>query len=184
MPRKNLMFVLFLLWTSIGGGFAAAQSQTENLDTLFAKLRDPASGSEVLRIEPKIWSLWMTQGNPDENQKLADATAAMGIRNFPKCLEILNALIVASPNFPEAYNKRATLYFLLGRFDESLADINTTLDLEPRHFGALSGRGMVLARQGKNAEALRAFKEALAVNPTMTGAKLSVQELEKLLPEL
>ena len=93
-------------------------------------------------------------------------------------------MIATSPNFSEAYNKRATLYYMTGRYDESLSDINKTLDLEPRHFGALSGRGMVFLKQGKNADALRAFKEALAVNPTMTGTRISVQQLEKLFPEL
>jgi tetratricopeptide (TPR) repeat protein len=191
MSRKFALFVALTLLAVVAGpiGMADAQtavqqSQTDELDSLFAKLRDPATGSEVLRIEPKIWSLWMSQGSALENQQLAEATDAMGIRAYPKSLEKLNALIVASPNFSEAFNKRATLYYLIGRYDESLEDITKTLDLEPRHFGALSGRGMVFLKQGKNAEALRAFKEALAINPTMTGTKLSVQQLEKLLPEL
>ena len=189
MPRMIAMISAFLLALVLASPMTFAQiasnpKQSDELDVLFAKLRDPATGSEVLRIEPKIWSLWMTQGSPTENQQLAEATDAMGILAYAKSLEKLNRLIAASPNFPEAYNKRATLYYMMGRYDESLGDIDKTLDLEPRHFGALSGRGMVLLRQGKNAEALRAFKEALVVNPNMPGARISVQQLEKLLPEL
>jgi tetratricopeptide (TPR) repeat protein len=82
------------------------------------------------------------------------------------------------------WNKRATLYFLMGRMEDSLKDIDKTLDLEPRHFGALSGRGMIYQKLGKNPEALAAFKEALSMNPNMVGAKLAVQQLEKLVPEL
>ena len=92
-------------------------------------------------------------------------------------------MIVEAPEFAEAWNKRATLYYLMGHY-RLAHDIGKTVDLEPRHFGALSGRGMVLMKMGKNAEALAAFKEALAVNPNMMGAKLSVQALEKQFPEL
>lgn len=189
MLRMIALISAFLLAIVLASPMTFAQTASnpesaDELDILFAKLRDPATGSEVLRIEPKIWSLWMTQGSAAENQQLAEATDAMGILAYGKSLEKLNALIAATPNFSEAYNKRATLYYLMGRYDESLGDIDKTLDLEPRHFGALSGRGMVLLKQGKNAEALKAFKEALSVNPNMTGAKISVQQLEKLLPEL
>ncbi len=189
MSRIVMLFAALFLAVAFASPASFAQTtplaaQTDELDSLFAKLRDPATGSEVLRIEPKIWSLWMTQGNAAENQQLAEATTAMGILAYAKSLEKLNALIATTQNFSEAYNKRATLYYLMGRYDESLGDIDKTLDLEPRHFGALSGRGMVLLKQGKNAEALKAFKEALSVNPNMTGAKISVQQLEKLLPEL
>jgi tetratricopeptide (TPR) repeat protein len=93
-------------------------------------------------------------------------------------------MLATSPNYAEVWNKRATLYYLMGRMDDSLNDIKKTLDLEPRHFGALSGRGMIYQRMGKNPEALAAFKEALSINPKMPGARLAVQELEKLLPEL
>jgi tetratricopeptide (TPR) repeat protein len=72
----------------------------------------------------------------------------------------------------------------MGRYDESLADIVTTLDLEPRHFGALSGRGMIYQRLGRNLDAIAAFKDALAINPHMTGAKSSLQQLERQAPDL
>ena len=160
------------------------QSQTDELDKLFAQLRQPATGSASLLVEPNIWYLWTQAGTPDQNKQLETATDAMNRANFAEALEKLNVLIGQTQSFPEAYNKRATLYFLMGRFDESLVDIVKTLDLEPRHFGALAGRGMIYQKQGKTADALRAFKEALSINPNSTGAKLSVLQLEKLLPEL
>jgi tetratricopeptide (TPR) repeat protein len=163
---------------------ATAQQPAAELDTLFAKLRDPAAGSEVLRIEPEIWSLWMQGGNAADNDKLALATASMNLGALPLAEKQLNELLATSQNFSEAWNKRATLYFMMGRLDDSLADIVKVLDLEPRHFGALSGRGMILQRQGKNAEALAAYKEALSMNPNMAGARIAVQQLEKLVPEL
>jgi tetratricopeptide (TPR) repeat protein len=181
MKNTSGLVVAFalLLMATLGTARAA-----DDLDTLFAKLRDPATGAQVLSIEPKIWDAWMHQGSNAENEALAKATNTMNLGLFAEADKQLTALVAKAPGFAEAWNKRATLYFLMGKMDESLADIIKVLDIEPRHFGALSGRGLIYQRQGKNPEALAAFKDALAVNPTMTGARIAVQKLEKLVPEL
>ncbi len=173
--------MIFLL---AGLNSAQAQQPSPELDTLFAKLRAPDVGSEALRIELKIWSLWMQGGTASENDKLAVATQSMNIGAFKLADQQMTVLVTASKNFPEAWNKRATLYFLMGRLEDSLADIEKVLDLEPRHFGALSGRGMILQQQGKNAEALAAYKDALSMNPNMVGPRVAVKQLEQLVPEL
>jgi Flp pilus assembly protein TadD len=180
MRRPWLIITLLLA----GLTSAFAQQPSPELDTLFAKLRSPDVGSEALRIEPKIWSLWMQGGSAADNDKLAIATQSMNLGAFELADKQMTELLATSANFAEAWNKRATLYYLMGRLDDSLADIVKVLDLEPRHFGALSGRGMILQRQGKNAEALAAYKEALSMNPTMVGPRIAVQQLEKLVPEL
>jgi tetratricopeptide (TPR) repeat protein len=179
---RRLWLVVALVLAGLNS--ATAQQPSAELDTLFAKLRAPDVGSEALRIEPKIWSAWMQGGSAADNNKLAVATQSMNIGAFELADKQLTELVAASANFPEAWNKRATLYFMMGRLDDSLSDIVKVLDLEPRHFGALSGRGMILQRQGKNAEALAAYKEALSMNPNMAGARIAVQQLEKLVPEL
>ena len=181
MFRIPAMVLGLLLALFAGLGSAVAQ---DDLDTLFAKLRDPATGSNVLRIEPLIWDAWMHGGSDAENEALAKATQAMNIGLFNEADTQLSALVVSAPGFAEVWNKRATLYFIMGRMDKSLADIDKVVELEPRHFGALSGRGMIYQRLGKNPEALAAFKDALAVNPMMPGARIAVQQLEKLVPEL
>jgi tetratricopeptide (TPR) repeat protein len=173
------VFVALLLVSSLSPVFAQSE-----LDTLFAKLRDPKVGSNVLRIEPQIWSEWMAGGTPEENEALIKATASMNLADFAGAEKQLNAILEKTQTFPEVWNKRATLYFLMGRFDESLADIVKTLDLEPRHFGALSGRGMIYQRLGKEAQAIEAFKDALSIHPNLLGAKISLQQLEKSSPEL
>ncbi len=184
MHRTLARTAILLLALSAGlAGAVAGPSQAE-LDTLFAKLRDPASGAKVLSIEPQIWDAWMHSGTDAENEQLAKATQSMNLGAFALAEKQFTAMLVTSPDYAEVWNKRATLYFLMGRMDDSLNDVAKTLDLEPRHFGALSGRGMIFQRLGKNAEALAAFKEALTMNPNMVGAKLAVQQLEKLLPEL
>lgn len=181
MFRIPAMVLGLLLALFAGLGSAMAQ---DDLDTLFAKLRDPATGSNVLRIEPLIWDAWMHGGTNAENEALAKATQAMNVGLFNEADTQLSALVVSAPGFAEVWNKRATLYFIMGRMDKSLADIDKVVELEPRHFGALSGRGMIYQRLGKNPEALAAFKDALAVNPMMPGARIAVQQLEKLVPEL
>jgi tetratricopeptide (TPR) repeat protein len=155
-----------------------------DLDRLFAQLRDPSTGSEVLRIEPQIWSAWMQAGTAEENRILAEATDAMNIGALQLSEQKLNSLLGKTQTYSEAWNKRATLYFLMGRYEESLSDIVKTLELEPRHFGALSGRGMVLLRLNRKAEALVAFKEALGIHPKLVGARLAVKQLELESPEL
>jgi tetratricopeptide (TPR) repeat protein len=186
--RSAWVLIAVLLLASPAGVARAdsttAQTQSVELDTLFGKLRDPSIGSDAMRVEQQIWENWLHQGSDAENEALAKATLTMNIGDFKSADKMLSALVGTSPNFTEAWNKRATLYFLMGRYDESLADIVKTLDLEPRHFGALAGRGMIYQRQGRDVDALAAFKDALAVNPTMVGAGLAVKELEKKSPEL
>lgn len=179
---RRLWLMLIVVLAGLNG--VLAQQPSPELDTLFAKLRAPDVGSEALRIEPQIWSLWMQGGSAADNDKLALATQSMNIGAFELADKQMTELLGTSPNFSEAWNKRATLYFLMGRLDASLSDIIKVLELEPRHFGALSGRGMILQRQGKNAEALAAYKEALDMNPNMPGPRIAVQQLEKLVPEL
>jgi tetratricopeptide (TPR) repeat protein len=165
-------------------GGTAVQSSSFELDILFAKLRDPSIGSDAMRVERQIWELWLHGGSDAENESLAKATLAMNVGDFKAADKLLSDLLLTAPTYAEVWNKRATLYFLMGRYDESLADIVKTLDLEPRHFGALAGRGMIYQRLGRDVDALAAFKDALAVNPIMPGAGLAVKELEKKSPEL
>lgn len=166
--------------------FAAPSLVAQNvaLDKAFAELRTSQSDAVVMIAERRIWDLWMEGGDAAQNALLLKATTAMGVRDFGLSEEILNMLVAQTQNFAEAYNKRATLYYLMGRLDESLSDVRTTLELEPRHFGALSGRGMILQQQGKKVEALKAFEEALEVNPHMPGAKFAVKQLKLEFPEL
>ncbi len=182
------VMLLFLLGSPVIAqeiGTPSSDSQREDrLDALFGKLKDPALGAAAMRVEAQIWAIWMAAGTPSENETLMKASAAMGTGGFRVPEEELNKLIGETPHFSEALNKRATLYYLMGRYDESLADIVKVLELEPRHFGALSGRGMIYQKLGKPREAIAAYREALAVNPHLVGATIAVKMLEKLEPDL
>ncbi len=157
-----------------------AELRGETLDSLFARLHVAASQDEAQIAERAIWQLWMSSDSPTAELLLKQAAEAMNKADFEAALAILDRLVAVHPDFTEAWNKRATLYFMMGRFEDSLADIDKVLDLEPRHFGALSGRGMIYRKEGKFSDALAAFHDALAVNPNMGTVKDAVKELEKL----
>jgi tetratricopeptide (TPR) repeat protein len=91
----------------------------------------------------------------------------------------LDTLVALEPDFAEAWNKRATVYFYQGEYERSLADISRVLALEPRHFGALNGLGMIFERTGRKAEALEAFRNALAIHPQMPAIQQRVDMLSR-----
>jgi tetratricopeptide (TPR) repeat protein len=155
------------------------EMREETLDRLFASLHKAYDEQAAKATEEKIWELWSRSDSPTAEVLLGQAVVAMGDSENAASLEILDRIISAYPSYAEAWNKRATLQFMLGNYDASLRDIDKVLDLEPRHFGALAGRGMIYQRQEKWGPALDAFREALKMNPNMTGVKNAIQELEK-----
>lgn len=156
-----------------------AELRADRLDGLFARLRLARTEDEAKKAEEAIWKLWMTSDSPTAEVLLGQASAAMAAKQFDASLQILDSLVEVHPDFAEAWNRRATLYFLLGRTRESLADIDTVLDLEPRHFGALSGRGAIYQKEKNFSAAMVAFRDALAVNPTMSSIKKAIKQIEK-----
>jgi tetratricopeptide (TPR) repeat protein len=155
-----------------------AEVRAEQLDKLFARLIKSADAGEAQRTEQSIWSLWMTSDSPTADALLAQAMKASAANETGTALAILDNVIEEHPGYAEAWNKRATIYFLIGRYNDSLKDIDKVLELEPRHFGALSGRGMIKRRQNDLAAARAAFEEALGFNPHMEGAKRALEEIE------
>ncbi|MBA3520594.1 MAG: tetratricopeptide repeat protein, partial [Rhizobiales bacterium] len=108
---------------------------------------------------------------------MALSAQAMNARNFALARSHLDAIVALEPDFAEGWNKRATVHFLEGDYASSIADIRRVLSLEPRHFGALSGLGMILQNIGRKEEALEAFRRALAVHPQMPAIRQRVEAL-------
>ena len=105
----------------------------------------------------------------------------MAYRNYPSALESFEEMVDLVPEFAEAWNKRATVHWLLGNYQDSLSDIDKTLALEPRHFGALSGRGQVYVDLEEWDLALKAFEDALEVYPQMVGPRLNSEAIRMML---
>ncbi len=149
------------------------------LDELFLRLQFSEEPQQISLIENDIWEIWLQHENPDVERLLAAGTARMNSGAFAQALSIYSQLIDSFPDFAEAWNKRATLYYVLEDYEASIADIEATLALEPRHFGALSGLGLVYVQQGKLNAAEEAFARLLEVHPNSRSAQENMQRLQE-----
>jgi tetratricopeptide (TPR) repeat protein len=153
-------------------------ARAAKLDQLFRDLKAAKTENEGLGLESQIVSIWLESGDPKIDEWMDWAITAMDNGAFDLALNYLNNIIVTKPQYVEGWNKRATLYFVIGHYEQSLNDIAETLKLEPRHFGAIAGKGMVMYRLGEYEKALSAFKEALVIDPQLTQIQLEVYLLE------
>ncbi len=122
---------------------AAARQDDPRLDGLFTELLTATDTDSAHELEMSIWRIWTEAGDEDLDQLMNFGIGAMRAGQFGPVLNSFNAIIDADPAFAEGWNKRATLYFYLGRYNDSISDVERTLALEPRHFGALSGMGLI-----------------------------------------
>jgi len=142
-----------------------ARSLPSRLDEFFDRLIACATPGEAQPIEEAIWSAWMYHGHEDAEAALDRASADIAARRFDLAETRLAILLRRRPDWAEAWNKRATLCYLMERDDESVEAIHRTLALEPRHFGALCGLGGILRSRGDTEAALLAFNLALRLHP-------------------
>lgn len=156
-----------------------SQDRTERLVTLFETLKKTKNNALAEKAEQEIQRTWAQSGSDTIDLFMSWANAAMEKRHFGKALDYLDNVIRLKPDFAEGWNRRATLYFLQKNYGRSIADVERTLELEPRHFGALAGLGSMLRELGQEKEALFAFEKALDVNPTMTRIRDAAEALRK-----
>jgi tetratricopeptide (TPR) repeat protein len=149
----------------------------KRLDALFRELSRLEPRRPAEEIEDLIWALWGSHPESHACSDMAVAVEAMAADAFDLARPILDELVVRHPDWAEAWNKRAIIAFANRRERECLADIEQTLRLEPRHFGAMAGFAQICARQGRLREACAAFETALDVNPHLEGVADVVHEL-------
>jgi tetratricopeptide (TPR) repeat protein len=137
----------------------------QNLDRLFAALKVAPSDESAKFVENRIWALWISAGGDTGNLLMGRVKTAMDAKDFDLALKLLNAIVEIKPDYVEAWNRRATVNFMKKDYAGALADIREVLAREPRHFGALSGLGMIFQEIGDDKQALEAFRRALAVHP-------------------
>lgn len=153
---------------------ATAGSQTV-LDTLFDKLRTATDPSAVQALEQGIWEQWTMVSDPAQRRLMMRGIAEMQQQELQSALATFTKLIDTAPELSEAWNKRATVYWLLGNFPASINDICETVKREPRHFGAYSGLGMIRAQMGEHARAAAAFELAKKWNPHIVGIDAEIE---------
>ena len=155
-----------------------ASARQQRLDALFGRLKAITDEAEGDAVVAEIWHIWMQSGDAALDEAMQRAVLAMG--HVPGlALPILDDIVARAPQWAEGWNKRATVLFLLGEYDRSLADIDRVLALEPRHFGALAGQGFIRMNQGESRQALKALRRALAVNPFLKERHGLIPALEK-----
>ena len=173
--RRWLGVLLVLL--AFGGGARADQGD-KRLPALFSQLKTTKNPGEAAAVQEAIWSLWMESANAEVNLLMLEGVDAMSQGDLPRARKAFDAMVEVAPDFAEGWNKRATVEFLMDDFTASVADIQKTLALEPRHWGALSGLGQIYLRLGNDDAALRALKRALEINPHLASVRAKIQEIE------
>jgi tetratricopeptide (TPR) repeat protein len=158
---------------------ADADQTDSRLPALFDQLKSAPTATEAKAVEMQIWSIWTVSSNDEVNRLMAEGVSAMNQADPKTALEDFNRIVEIAPDYAEGWNKRATLYYLLGQFDASMADIDKTLELEPRHFGALSGLGLIQMTLERDEQAIDAFERALSIHPQMTGPRANIEALKE-----
>ena len=170
-PLYNCIVAAFVMLVS------PVWADEARLDDLFQQLQS-ATDEEAQQITNTIWMEWSKSGSPAMDLLLKRGRDAMNAGQPGLAIEHLTALIDHAPDFAEGYNARATAYFQTGDLGPSVSDIGKTLTLNPRHFGALSGLGMIFEQLAEPEKALEVYRAALAINPHLSDVRQAVNRLE------
>jgi tetratricopeptide (TPR) repeat protein len=139
--------------------------RSKNLDFLFGALKAAPDEVSAKHVEARIWAIWIQTPSDTASLLMTRAKTAVDAKKIDVAIKLLDSVIKLRPDYIEAWNRRATLYYLQNDYGRSLADIQQVLIREPRHFGALAGLGMIMQEVGDEKRALDAYRKALAVNP-------------------
>ena len=161
----------------LGLGSATADQNDPRLDGLFAELKTSADPEGAHRIERMIWQVWLDSGDAEVNRLMDRGVAAMNRRDLDGAVEIFDRIIEQKPDFAEGWNKRATVYYMQDKLEASVRDVQRTLALEPRHFGALSGMGLIFTEVGNFSAAIEAYEAVLDLHPQSVGARINLEQL-------
>ncbi len=170
-PKNHLnmrvIFKIFIVSISLlfASKIALADQNDPRLNNLFKKLNETENQDEIRDLISDIWNIWYEVDDPKVIEYFEKGIQAMNLRNYPLAIRFFNNLIEEDPNFAEGWNKRATVHFMMGNFDQSMQDIIKTLELEPRHFGALDGMGLIFIHQGQFQQAIDVYDKMLEIFP-------------------
>jgi tetratricopeptide (TPR) repeat protein len=151
--------------------------RTHNLDFLFGALKVAPDETSAKNIEDRIWALWLASGSDTCNVLMVRVKNAIDTENYDLAIRLLDAIIEIRPTYVEAWNRRATVFFLKKDYGSALADLRQVLAREPRHFGALAGLGAIMQDIGDDRNALDAYRRALEIDPHLKGVADKVKTL-------
>ena len=177
---RILTLIFFIFCTSVN---SENFEQKNKLNRLFDQLEKVDNSKTAALLEEKIWSVWNEHPNDERlTEKLKLGTELMQYGSYDYALKIFDNIIKTDPNWSEVWNKRATVFFLMNRYTKSLNDIDKVLDIESRHFGALSGQARIFIKLQEYESAIESLKRALKFYPTFKSGNL-IPEIERLIKE-
>ena len=163
-----------------------AEDRKNKLDKLFFKLKNSKNLSSAQIVEKKIWEIWLIHPSDDRRgfrltELLTQGSRLMNMGELNKAYKLFTTIIATEPDWSEAWNTRATVLYLMDRFQSSLDDIKITLTLEPRHFGALSGQALNYIELKQYEKAIQSYKAAQKIYPLLDSAEKMIPELKNLI---
>jgi len=179
MKRIIILLYIFVLY-SIN---VVANETEKKLNKLFNDLLI-SNNKTSSEIEQKIWKIWST--HPKDNEltlMLARGSDAVNDSQFNEAIDIFTNVINLDPNWAEAWNKRATVFYMIGEYQKSQNDINKVLELENRHFGALAGQGLVNIKLKNYEKAIKSYEKAMKIYPSMRSPEIMIKEIESLIKQ-
>ncbi len=179
MRRTIRALAVLLTLGSAVSESARADQKDPRLERLFERLQEAESVAEAKPIEQRIWRVWHQSSDVFVNRLMERGSGAMERRDLERALEHFDLMVTWAPEFAEGWNRRATVHYMLGNYDQSVRDIQRVLALEPRHFGALSGLGVIYQAIEQPRAALRSFEAALEIHPHLEGTRERVDELQR-----
>ena len=182
MKRPMLVALLMLALPAISAAEPVCQPSRQHaseavLDDLFSRLKRESNPRAAERLASRIGQAWLKSGSATVDLLIARSQEAVRQERYAAALDLLDRAIALEPGYAEGWNRRATLHFMMNRYDKSLADIACTLHLEPRHFGALAGMGTIYRNSGMKANALKTYLKVLEVYPANRNAQKAVGDL-------
>ena len=182
MKKLSLYFFLVLLFC--GNVIANSENRNIKLNQLFEELKKGNNNFIAFEIEIKIWDIWSTHPTQKElTESLANGSNLMSRGELKKAYEIFSVIIDSAPDWAEGWNKRATVLYLMGRYQESLEDIDEVLKHESRHFGALSGQGLVQTALENYEKAIKSYEAVQKIYPSIKSAEVMIPQLKKLIKD-
>ena len=169
-------------------GNAIAEERDIKLDKLFTQLKNTKDLSSAQVIENEIWDIWSIHPSDDRRgfrltELLTQGIQLMNMGELSKAYEVFTKIITVESDWAEAWNKRATVLYLMKQYESSLSDIKITLVLEPRHFGALSGQALNYIELNLYEKAIESYKDAQKIYPIIDGAKKMIPQLKELIKD-
>ncbi|MEJ0013741.1 MAG: tetratricopeptide repeat protein [Bauldia sp.] len=156
---------------------AKKPTRAEQLDSLFELLRTAKDEASAQSTEAMIAELWLKSGSDTVDLLMEWAQQAVKDKNYPLALDYLDRILTLKPDYVEGWNTRATVYYLREDYGRALADIEETLKLEPRHFGALTGLGTILREVGEDKRALEVYRKVIVLDPHLETVQKQIDEL-------